>query len=115
MKQSSFYLKNLSGFDAWARQFLETRPWEKRTVFVSVFSGWEDGLPELIRRLTMMLPNAVIVSCTTAGEIMSGYLSEHTAILNFMFFDKTDVRVFTFDFTETPPEDAAASLTNGVR
>lgn len=115
MKQSSFYLKNLSGFDAWARQFLETRPWEKRTVFVSVFSGWEDGLPELIRRLTMMLPNAVIVGCTTAGEIMSGYLSEHTAILNFMFFETTDVRLFPIDFSDTPPEEAAASLVESLK
>ena len=112
MKQFSFCLKDISEFDAWAEAFRKTCPREARTVFVSVFSGWpdEEGLPELIRRLTGMLPKAVIVGCTADGEIMSGQLSEQTAILNFMFFDKTDVRLFAIDFSDTLPEEAAASL-----
>ena len=112
MKQFSFYLKDISGFDAWAQSFREACPQEARTVFVSVFSGWEDEAEtaELLRRLAKMLPDAVLFGSTTAGEILSGYLSERTAILNFMFFDKTDVRLHAMDFFETPPEKAAASL-----
>lgn len=117
MKQVSFYLRDIAGFDAWARQFRETCPWETKTVFVSVFSGWPDkaALGELVHRLKKMLPNAVIVGSTTAGEIMSGYLSEKTAILNFMFFQKTDVRLLAIDFSDTPPEEAAASLLESLR
>ena len=117
MKQFSFCLKGLSEFDAWAQTFHRICPWEARTVFVSVFSGWPDqeGLPELVRRIEKMLPEAVVVGCTADGEIMSGRLSEKTAILNFMFFEKTDVRLFALDFSETSPEDAAASLADGLR
>ena len=112
MKQVSFYLKDMAGFHAWARSFRETCPQEAQTTFVSVFSGWKDKeeTAALIRRLSKMLPEAVIVGVTTAGEILSGYFSERTAILNFMFFDKTDVRLHAADFSETPPEEAAASL-----
>lgn len=117
MKQFSFYLKDMSGFDAWARRLYETCPRDAQTVFVSVFSGWTDkaALAELVHRLAAMLPNAVIVGCTTSGEIMSGYMSENTAILNFMFFEKTDVRLFAIDFSDTPPEAAAASLLESLR
>ncbi len=116
MKQFSFCLKDISEFDAWAQSFRETCPQEARTVFVSVFSGWprEDGLHELVRHLTEMLPEAVIVGCTADGEIMSGHLSEQTAILNFMFFEKSDVNLFSLDFSDTSPEEAAASLVDGL-
>ena len=117
MKQFSFCLKNVSEFDAWAQSFRDIYPRNARSVFVSVFSGWpnEGGLPELVRRLTEMLPEAVVVGCTTDGEIMSGRLSERTAILNFLFFEKTDVRLFAMDFSDASPEDAAASLVNGLQ
>ena len=112
MKQFSFYLKDISGFDAWAQSFRETCPQEARSVLVSVFSGWEDEAETgaLMHRLAEMLPEAVLFGATTAGEILAGYLSEHTAVLNFMFFDKTDVRLYDVDFSETAPEEAAASL-----
>ncbi len=113
MKQFSFYLRDMAGFDAWAQSFHATCPQEARTVFVSVFSGWEDESETkmLLHRLSKMLPEAVIIGSTTAGEILSGYMSERTAVLNFMFFDKADVRLYTVDFSEMPPEEAAASLT----
>ncbi|MBO6210020.1 MAG: GGDEF domain-containing protein, partial [Schwartzia sp.] len=117
MKQFSFCLKDISEFDAWAKSFRETCPRKARTVFVSVFSGWpdEEGLPELIRRLKGLLPEAVIVGCTADGEIMSGRLTEQSAILNFMFFDKTDVRLFDVSFSDMLPEAAAASLIEELR
>ena len=117
MRQISFCLQKLSEFDTWFQSFQKNRPKKARTVFLSVFVGWSDAedSEELIRRLADALPDVTIVGCSTAGEIMSGRMSEQTAILNFMFFDKTDVRVFTFDFSETPPEDAAASLTKDLR
>lgn len=110
-------MRKLSEFDAWFRLFQEIRPREARTVFLSVFIGWTDleESKELIRRLTYALPDVTIVGCSTAGEIMSGRMSEQTAILNFMFFEKTEVHVYAFDFSETPPEDAAASLTVKLR
>ncbi|MBP5200844.1 MAG: GGDEF domain-containing protein [Schwartzia sp.] len=117
MKQLSFCLESVSEFDAWTQSFLKIYPREARTIFVSVFSGWpdEDGLSELIRRLAGLLPEAVIVGCTSDGEIMSGCLSEKTAIMNFMFFEKTDVRVFDIDFSDPSPEEAAASLVKALK
>lgn len=117
MKQFSFCLKDLSEFDAWAQSFRKTCPQTARTVFVSVFSGWpdEEGLPELLRRLTGMLPEAVVVGCTADGEIMAGRMSEQTAILNFMFFDKSDVRLSPIDFSDTLPEEAAVSLVKSLQ
>ena len=117
MKQFSFCLKSVSEFDTWAQSFREIYPRDAQSVFVSVFSGWPDegGLPELICRLTEMFPEAVVVGCTSDGEIMSGRLSERTAILHFLFFEKTDVRLFAIDFSDASPEDAAASLVNGLQ
>ena len=117
MKQFSFCLKDISEFDAWAKSFRDTCPQKARSVFVSVFSGWpdEEGLPELIRRLRGLLPEAVVVGCTADGEIMSGRLTEQSAILNFMFFDKTDVRLFDIAFSDMLPEVAAASLIGELR
>lgn len=117
MRQISFCLQKLSEFDTWFQSFQKNRPKKARTVFLSVFVGWSNAedAEELIRRLADALPDVTIVGCSTVGEIISGRMSEQTAILNFMFFDKTDVRVFTFDFSETPPEDAAASLTKDLR
>ena len=110
-------MRKLSEFDTWFQAFQKNRPQGVRTVFLSVFVGWSNAedSEELIRRLADALPDVTIVGCSSVGEIMPGRMSEQTAILNFMFFDKTDVRVFTFDFSETPPENAAASLTKDLQ
>lgn len=117
MRQASFCLRNLSEFDAWFRAYQRIRPRQARTVFLSAFIGWTDAKEseELIRRLADALPDVTIVGCSAAGEIMSGRFSERTAVLNFLFFDRTDIRVYAFDFSETPPEEAAASLTAELR
>ncbi|MBR1761343.1 MAG: diguanylate cyclase [Schwartzia sp.] len=117
MKQCSFYLRDISGFDAVAQSFRETCPQEARAMLVSVFSGWDDEeeTSALLRRLSEMLPEAVVFGTTSAGEILSGYLSEQTAILNFVFFDATEVRLHTVDFSVAPPEEGAALLAEQLK
>ncbi len=112
MKQYAFSLRYISEFDGWFRAFRKTCAQDVRTIFISIYTGWkkQEDILELVERLKTELPKAVIIGCTTAGEIRSGILSEETTVLNFMFFEKTEVRVHPIDFTKSSPEREAAAV-----
>ena len=117
MKQFSFCLKNMSDYDAWLQSYRDHCPQTASAVLVFIFSGWEDKeeLSALMRRLDRALPDAVLVGCTTAGEIMEGAMSERTTVLNCMFFDSAEAVLHEIDFSKASPEDAAASLVDSLR
>ncbi len=111
MKQISFYLKTAVDFDACLRAFREQCPEKPSAVLVSVFSGWPAAAVRILTaRLRDALPTAIIVGSTTSGEIVSGAMSEHTTILNFMVFLETRVKVLPLDLSAMTPAEAAAVL-----
>lgn len=112
MKQISFYLKTIDDFDACINAFHASCPREYSAILATVFSGWDDdeAAMDVIRRIEREVPDAVIAGSTTAGEIISGAMSERTVIMSFMIFDETRLSLSVIDFSAVGPEEAALSL-----
>lgn len=82
-----------------------------KTVLVQVFTGIieHDYITELIGKIRMLLPHAVIVGATTDGEIINGAIQTLSTALSFSVFEKTDLRSMTI-----PGEPGVSSFDMGL-
>ena len=72
-------------------------------MLIQVFFGKNDKdvLQEALDSISDIFPNASIISTTTAGEIIAGGLSENSIVVSISVFEKTDVKVLSFE-NDTP-------------
>lgn len=75
------------------------------SVFVQIFSARSDPqwFAEIEAAIRVAVPLAVIVGCSTMGEIGEGRLLTNTSVISFVFFEKTLVQGFLVD-TENQDE-----------
>jgi hypothetical protein len=83
-----------------------------RTSLVLVFGPRQLLLsPEPIERVKSAFPNAQIVGCSTAGEIVGTRVNDGTLAFTAIEFEKSSIRVVTTDLTpQTSSHDAGAKL-----
>lgn len=69
------------------------------SLLIQIFSGIVDQsvIKEVQDSLQALVPQAVIIGCTTAGEIMSGTTGEQTIVLSFTSFEKTTLKSILLD------------------
>jgi len=67
------------------------------SLLIQVFTAVNDiaFIETLLKNLTRLLPNAVIIGATTDGEIMDGKVSTHKTVLNFTRFEHTQLKADT--------------------
>ncbi len=89
------------------------------TVLVQLFSGVMDktAMIPVLRQLAELLPDAVVIGATTAGEIMDGVMSSGSIVIAFSLFEGTEVRSFYFPEAgfERGVEAAQAVLTDRTK
>ncbi|NHM31702.1 EAL domain-containing protein [Neobacillus terrae] len=70
------------------RNQLDTFP----ALLVQIFSGeQENKLKTIQQQLKLLVPEATIIGCTTAGEIIGSSLQEKSIVISFTGFDKTSI------------------------
>ena len=64
------------------------------SLLIQIFSGVidKDFISTLLSELTDLLPDAVIIGCTTDGEIMNGKVSSSKVTLSFTQFDHVTLK-----------------------
>ncbi|MDP4088696.1 MAG: diguanylate cyclase [Bacillota bacterium] len=94
MKMINTYYEDKPGLKKFIEEHSDILFFQKSTVFVQVFSGVyeEDFLKELSLEITEMVPHALIIGATTAGEIMNGKVSDLKTVISFSIFQHTEIR-----------------------
>jgi len=72
------------------------------SLLIQVFSAIVDKafISTLLSELTELLPDAVIIGCTTDGEIMDGNVSSQKVVLSFTQFDNTLLKAASIEHKE---------------
>ncbi|MBQ9453877.1 MAG: diguanylate cyclase [Desulfovibrio sp.] len=112
MKLMTFRLKNRDALPQCISTFQAQCPENTTTVLVSIYSGWtdEEEVRTLLCQIRSVLPEAVIVGCTTSGEIMAGTMSLRTTVVTFMAFTSTQLQAQVIDFSNVSVNDGAAEV-----
>ncbi|NPA73493.1 MAG: hypothetical protein GXO12_02165 [Epsilonproteobacteria bacterium] len=63
---------------------------------VQIFTGIVDEvhIRKLIKTILTSIPKAKIIGATTDGEIVNGEVKEHSTVLSFMLFEKTEIKTY---------------------
>ncbi len=117
MKSISFRLDTAEDFDACLQIFRAQCPQNPASILVSIFSGWpvREDIVAFANRVRQAVPQAVIVGCTTSGEITAGAMSLRKTCINFAIFEKTALVVRIVDFAATPALEGAKSLVHAYQ
>ncbi|HZF70654.1 EAL domain-containing protein [Sulfuricurvum sp.] len=88
--------------------FLDQAVAHKGTVFIQLFSGVMDKtyIQPILDRISVILPNALLIGATTAGEIIDGVMTSGEIIVSVSLFDATSVKTYYYPRTD---------YSNGVR
>ena len=67
------------------------------SLLIQIFTAVNETvfIEEVLKNLTYLLPNAIIIGSTTDGEIMSGRVSTHQTVISFTAFEKTQLKIYT--------------------
>jgi len=84
---------------------------QSASILVQVFSGIVDetSINEVRSLISQLMPNAIVIGATTAGEILNGAVSSRRIAVSISFFEKTNLQKFSFQFTG-PNIDELAQL-----
>ncbi|MCK8823452.1 FIST N-terminal domain-containing protein [Fuchsiella alkaliacetigena] len=76
------------------RKFIKNKQIEDRNLLIQVFTGVCERkyITRVVAELNDLLPQAVVIGSTTAGEIMNGKHQEETTVLSFSNFEKTSLQ-----------------------
>ena len=106
MKQFVFSIERVEELPACVEQFKRECPDCYSSLFVSVFTHWNDPdiIRQLIRGIKNNLPAAQITGMTSSGEIINGELNLRHTIITFMVFNDTWLKIFSFGKDIDPVE-----------
>ncbi|MDB5052682.1 MAG: diguanylate cyclase [Bacilli bacterium] len=71
-------------------------------VFVQIYTSLfqEHFMKQLINEIVQSIPKAVIIGCTSNGQIMDGHILPHGTVLSFIVFEETHVRSASIDYDQ---------------
>ena len=98
MKQFVYSVEKEAELDSSIASFKKECPASCSAVLVTIFTHFDnpDIIERIIGKLTAALPEAQIAGMTTSGGINDGHLEMHRTIVNFMVFDDTRIKIFSF-------------------
>lgn len=106
MKQLVFNIENQNELTGCIDNFKKECPDHYSSLLVSLFTHWNDPavIRELMTTIKKHLPQAQIVGMTSSGGIVDGGLVLHSTVVNFMVFNDTWLKIFSFDENIDPVE-----------
>ncbi|PLS15504.1 diguanylate cyclase [Bacillus sp. M6-12] len=83
---------------------LENELMDYPDILIQLFSGRQEvnAAAEVKKELLDLLPNAVLIGCTTDGEIINGTSSTGTIAIHFTVFEKTRVKSILLETSDFP-------------
>ena len=112
MHQISFCLHNLEDVDTCLLELRTKCPLPPYHVLASVFSSWSDLqlVHTLVDKIQHTIPEALIVGCSTSGEIQHGKITVQTTLLHFLIFSSTELSTCILDLDVLTVTEGAAAL-----
>lgn len=109
MEQFSYMLDEKTNLQSCVNDFQQKCPKSYSSLLVTIFPHGNDKekIREAIKTVSEALPNATIVGSTNSGGIALGELTIDHAVITFMVFQDTNLKVITYDGKKIANENAS--------
>ena len=99
-----------------AEKVKEMRTADDRTVLFQVFTGNmpADAISGMNTVIRGIIPDALIAGVSSSGEICTGEKYNDTTVISVLFFERSDIRVFTYDCESMSDAEAGKAFAGSI-
>lgn len=120
MREMSYVFSTLEHPYQLAEDFIqevrEMKTPDDTAVFFQIYTGnlSGDGIAEILSIIRRIMPDALVAGTSSSGEIVGGEKYNDTTAISVMFFESSEVHVFTYDCDRMSETDAGRSFAGEI-